>query len=174
MSDIYPGTYLKEKPFEERYRVIAEQLPDTSEMTIVDINCGEPLFSKYVKFKRYVCNDIYTPDNTEGLEFYKVTDTEIDVKPDILCIWGYGGGEHTGQPLESATAGKTILRLAQYNPQYIILEMARKWENDFKIMSNLKSKLEGYEEVFAKNIDIEPVGHYHDQRQVSLLKKIVV
>lgn len=172
---MYPGTYLKTKPFEERYKVVADFLnPLIKEGVVVDINCGEPLFKNHIKHSRYVANDIFVPDSTEGIEFKHCTDTDVDVKPDILCIWGYGGAEHTGNDMESKTAGQTILRLAKYKPEYIILEMAQKWENDFQIMSNLKVKLDGYEEVFFKKLDIEPVSHYHDKRQVSILRKKVI
>jgi len=169
----YPGTYLKTKPFEIRYKIVAEQLGDTSDKIIVDLNCGEPLFKNYIKYKEYYANDVFMPDDVSGITFSQTTDDKVDKKADILCLFGHSGGLHTGHPMESKTISDTVVRLAGYEPEYIVLEMAQKWENDFGIMSDLKNRLKGYKEIFEQKINIEPVSHYHDQRQISILKRVI-
>lgn len=166
----YPGTYLKTKPFEIRYKIVADFLGDLSDKVIIDLNCGEPLFKNHIKFKRYIANDIFVPDNIDGIEFRQCTDTEIDEKCDVLCVFGYGGGELTGEELESKTTGDSLVRLSKYNPKYIVVEMTQKWEDDFSVLSKLKEKL-GYAEVFRKRIEIEPAEHYHDKRLITIFKK---
>lgn len=168
----YPGTYLKTEKFEVRYKIVADFLGDaTKRQTVLDLNCGEPLFRKYIKCGRYYCNDVWIPDNIpSNLTFYLESDDKIDIKSHILCCFGYGGGEHTKHPLESKTCGDSIVRLAEYKPKYIVLEMAQKWEDDFKIMSGLKERLPDYKLVFEKKLEIEPAKHYHDKRLINILK----
>lgn len=167
----YPGTYLKTEPFEERYKIVGEYLKDKIEKpVVVDVNCGEPLFSKYIDYKEYHCNDVYMPDNIDGLNFTHDTDTVVDVKPDVLCIFGYGAGERTKHPQESHTAGETILRLAMYKPEYIVIEMSTEWERRYEQITWFKQKLNNYKIVLEKNVDIPPKKHYHDLRQVLILK----
>lgn len=161
--------YLKTEPFDIRYKVAAEHLPDLSDKTILDLNCGEPNFRKYIKYKKYYANDIFKPDNIDGIEFIQKRDDEIDIKTDIVALFGYGGGEFTGQPLESKKASETIIRLSKYEPEYIIVEMAQKWEDDFKIMSSLKKNLK-YKVHFETKLEIEPVDHYHNQRLLTIFK----
>jgi len=165
----YPGTYLKTEPFLERYKVVANFLPDLSDKVVVDLNCGEPNFRKFIKYKRYVANDIFVPDNLDGYEFIHDTDTAVDVKADVLCVFGYGGGEHTGHPLESKTTGSSLVRLSEYKPKYIVIEMAHKWEDDFKIYSTLKEQLKDYKTVFTHSLDLG--DHYHDKRFINILEK---
>ena len=163
----YPGTYLKTEPFNIRYKIVANYLKGKiKKPVIVDINCGEPNFRKYIDYGKYYANDIFQPDDVGDINFLLDTDTAVDVKPDILCVFGYGGGEFTGQELESKTVGETILKLAKYNPRYIIVESAQKWEDDYKLFTNLN--LLKYKLVYSKKINIEPVIHYHNKRLIKI------
>jgi len=81
----------------------------------------------------------------------------------------YGGGEYTGHGSESHTAGDSLVRLAGYKPEAIIIEMARKWEEDYGAMSNLLDRLTEYRVDFTQDIDIPPVDHYHNMRQITAL-----
>lgn len=162
--------YLKTEPFDIRYKIVAEHLPDLSDKTVLDLNCGEPAFRKFIKCKKYYANDIFKPDNIDGVEFIQKKDDEIDIKTDIIVLFGYGGGELTGQPLESKTASETLIKLSKYKPEYIVVEMVQKWEDDFKIMSSLKKLLTDYSVHFERRIDIEPVEHYHNRRFVTIFK----
>lgn len=171
----YPGIYLKTEPFDIRYKIVADYFARNGNVTvgkvIIDLNCGEPRFKRYIPYRKYYANDVYIPDDVTGIEFSKITDEQVDEKADILCCFGYGGGEFTNHPLESRTADKSIYRLAKYNPEYIVLEMAQKWENDFHIMSNLIKNLTDYKVVLEKKYQIPPANHYHDIRQVTILKR---
>ena len=161
-------SYLRTDQSDERYRVVSDFIKETG--IVVDINAGEPRFKNFIKYDKYYANDIRQPDDTSGIDFTLCDDTEVDISSDLLCIWGYGGGEFTGEPLESKTAGETIIRLAEYNPEYIVLEMAQKWEDDFKIISTLTKKLTNYNVVLDKKLDIGDDGHYHSSRQIRILK----
>lgn len=169
----YPGTYLKTKPFEIRYKIVADFLGDVSDKTIVDLNCGEPLFKNYVKYGAYFANDVFMPDDISGIVFSQVTDDKVDIRPDILCMFGYGGGEYTNHPMESKTSSDTIVRLAKYNPEYIVIEMCQKWADEYKIMDNLEARLPEYKKVFEKRIEVEPNQHYHDKRCIFILENMI-
>mgnify|MGYP006957730002 CR=1 FL=1 len=137
----------------------------------MDLNCGEPNFRKFIKYKKYYANDIFTPEDTTGIEFRKCRDDEVDIKADVIVLFGYGGGEFTGQPMESSTAGETVIRLSEkYKPEFIVLEMAWKWEKDFKIMTDLTNRLKDYKILFSERCNIEPVEHYHDKRYIRIFK----
>lgn len=162
--------YLATKPYDLRYLIVAEHLP-TEGKTILDLNCGQGNFRHYINCKEYFANDVFVPENTEGMTFLHKRDTEIDFKTDIISLFGYGGGEVTGEPLESKEAGNTLIRLAtKYQPEYIVLEMVQKWEDEHHIMTNLKNRLTGYRVLFEQRINIEPVNHYHDKRLIIILK----
>ena len=162
--------YLKTKEFDIRYKIAAKHLPKN--LSVLDINCGEPHFKNYYQYSRYTANDVFVPDNTEGIRFLQIKDSELDEGAEIICLFGYGGGEHTGEPLESKEAGNTLIRLAQkYTPEYIVIEMAQKWEDDFKIMTTLTGNLKEYERIFEKRIEIEPIDHYHNKRLLTILKR---
>jgi hypothetical protein len=160
--------YLETKESDKRYKVVADFLGDTNDKVIVDIDCGEPRLKNFIKFKEYYANDIREPKDKEGINFKLCRDDEVDIKPDILCLFGYGGGEHTGHPQESKKAGKTIIRLSKYKPKFIVLEMAKKWEDDFKIMSTLVNKLTDYKIVLEKKLIIGDDGHYHNYRIINI------
>ncbi len=172
----YPGTYLKTEPFDIRYKIVADYFSKTNEatdgMVVLDLNCGEPRFFKYIKSRRYLANDVYMPDDIKGIVFLQTTDDKMDCSSDILCCFGYGGGEFTGHPLESKTTSESIYRLARHNPKYIVLEMSMKWEQDYKIMSTLIKNLSAYEVVLERKYEILPAEHYHDKRQLTILKKL--
>lgn len=168
----YPGTYLKTKPFEIRYKIVADFLGDLSDKVIVDINCGEPLFKNYIRCREYHANDVFMPDDIDGIKFSQITDDKVDLKSDILCLFGHSGGQHTGHPMESKTVSDTIVRLARYKPEYIVVEMAQKWEDDFKIMTDLENRLPEYKKVLEQRIEIEPKEHYHDFRYINILQRI--
>jgi hypothetical protein len=165
--------YLTTKKFDVRYEIAANHLPE--DKVILDLNCGEAGFRKFIKYKRYIGNDVITPlcagDKKEKFwEFLFHEDRDIDVKSDIIVLFGYGGGEFTGEPLESKTAGESLIRLAnKYNPEYIVIEMTQKWENDFKAMTNLSKKLDEYKGVFEIEMNLGG-EHYHDKRLMKIFK----
>ncbi len=163
--------YLKYKPFLIRHKIIAKYSPPN--LSVLDINCGEPNFKHFYKYSRYVANDIIKPENTEGIEFLQIPYEKLDIGTDIILCLGYGGRELTGEPLESKTAGKTIIRLAKkYKPHFIAIEMVTKWEDDYGIMTKLKEQLEDYQVVFKKRICIKyELEHYHNKRLITIFKK---
>lgn len=166
--------YLKTEQSDERYRIVAEYFSKTNEamdgMIVLDLNCGEPRFKNFIPYKKYLANDIVQPEDTKGITFFQTTDDKMDCSCDILCLFGFGGGKHTGQPLESQTEEESIVRLAKHNPKYIMLEMCQKWQNDFKIMSSMIERLPAYEVVLKKELLIGDTGHYHDSRILNILK----
>lgn len=168
----YP--YLQTDRSDERYRIVAEYFSKTNEatdgMTIIDLNCGAPRFKNFIPYKKYLANDIIQPDDVKDITFFLTSDEKMDCSCDVLCLFGFGGGKHTGQTLESQTEEESILRLAKHNPKYIVLEMCQKWENDFKIMSTMKKNLNNYEVVLEKELLIGDDGHYHSSRMINILK----
>lgn len=162
--------YLSTEPFDERYKVVARYLP--AELEVLDLNCGNPRFKNFYKYKKYTANDVFVPNDTAGIEFLHCKDEQVDVPADVMTLFGYGGGEFTGEPLESKEAGNTLVRLAKkYHPKYIVIEMTQKWEEDFKIMTALTERLDEYEVVLDKKIEIEPANHYHDKRFIRIFMK---
>lgn len=160
--------YLSTKEFDERYRIVAQQLPQGK--VVLDLNCGQPHFKNFYKYSKYTANDVFVPKDTKGIEFLHCKDEDVDVPMEILTLFGYGGGEITGEPLESKKAGESLVRLSEkYHPEYIVIEMCQKWEDDFKIMTCLKEKLKDYEVVFEKRLKIDE-GHYHNKRLITILK----
>jgi hypothetical protein len=163
--------YLKTEQFDIRYKIAAEHLPENK--VILDLNCGEPNFRKFIKHKKYIANDVFIPDDITGVEFWKMEDHLIDLKSDIIVIFGYGGGEFTGEPLESNTAGESLVRLAEkYHPEYIAIEMVQKWQSDFNAMGKIAKNLRdvGYKMIFNKKMSIVPVTHYHNKRLLRIFK----
>ena len=65
--------YLKTDQFDERYKIASEFLGDVSDKVILDLNCGEPRFKKYIKCKEYIATDIYEPLDKEGFRQLKDT-----------------------------------------------------------------------------------------------------
>lgn len=168
--------YLKTEPFDLRYKVAAAALQGkTAHKVIVDLNCGEPGLYRYLDkdFSAYHCNDLYAPTPVgERLFFSRIKDNEVDIKMDILSCFGYGGGEFTGQPLESNTAGKTIARLSKkYKPEYIIVEMAQKWQSDYNALVLIRESLNNYDILLITEINILPIIHYHNQRLLTVFQK---
>jgi len=169
----YQGTHLLDKRFDVRYKLVAAYLDEkTMGKVIVELNAGEPRLSNYVlDYREYYANDINEPNDTCGVKYEIQTDTEVDINSDILMVFGYGAGEYTGQKLESSTVGDSIVRLAKYNPEYIVIEMCQQWENEFKAMTSLIQKLPNYLVGFEAKFNVEPVGHYHDKRHLVILKE---
>ena len=162
------------KEFDRRYKVVAKLLGDLSDKVILDLNCGQAGFRKFIKYKRYIANDVFLPDDIKigkFWEFLNMSDKDVDVKSDIIVLFGYGGGEFTGEPLESKTAGESLVRLAKkYRPEYVVVEMCQKWENDFKIMTNLEKELSDFYRIqFAKKIDMGE-DHYHLKRLIKIFR----
>lgn len=167
----YPGTYLSNKFFEERYKIVADFLKDKIENPIVvDLNCGEPLFSKHIKFKEYYANDLYKPEFKENINFRQISDELVDIKPDLLCMFGCSAGELTNNDLESKTATNSLFRLAEYKPEFIVIESSTEWEKRYNYLTMIKEKLSNYIVVFEKNLEIEPKEHYHDFRKIIIFK----
>ena len=160
---------MKSEHFNLRYKIVAEQLP--KDKVILDLNCGEPNFRRFLKHKKYYANDVNIPDNIDEIEFMQIPDDQVDVKSDIIVLFGYGGGEFTGEPLESKTAGESLIRLAKkYRPKYVVVEMCQKWENDFKIMTSLEKELKDYYTIqFVRKIDMGG-GHYHLKRLIKIFR----
>ena len=167
--------YLKTKEFDVRYAVAAAFLPE--DKIILDLNCGEPNFRKFIKHKKYYANDINDPDDITGVSFMHCKDDEVGGKKfkindpiDFIVLFGYGGGEFTGEPLESKTAGESLVRMAnEYNPKGIIIEMAQKWQTDFRTMTHLKIKLKKYKVVAKIEMNFGGV-HYHNKRLMEVFK----
>ena len=68
--------YLDTKEFDERYKVVAKQLPEG--LSVLDLNCGQPRFKNYYKFKEYIANDVFQPIDIKGIKFIKDKDENID------------------------------------------------------------------------------------------------
>jgi len=165
--------YLKTEPFENRYKVVSEFLKDKIENPIVvDLNCGEPLFAKHIKWKEYHANDLFMPDNIEGLDFRQIPDSEVDIKSDLLVMFGCGAGEFTGQDMESKTATDSFIRLAGHKPKYIVMESSPEWEKRYSYISMVIKRLDKYKVVLDKTIVIPPGEHYHDTRRIIICKLI--
>jgi len=164
-------TYLETKPFDIRYEIVADFFGDCSEEVILDLNCGEPRFKKYVKCRKYYANDIKKPKNTRGITFIQKPDSEIDIPCDILCLFGYGGGEYTGEKLESQTVLKSLARLAKHKPEYVVVEMVQKWQEKYGAESSIKRRLKGYEITFREKYKISPARNFYNKRQITIWKR---
>ena len=164
--------YLSTKPFDIRYQIAADYFGDCSEEVILDLNCGDPRFRKYVKCKKYYANDINEQKNTKGMTFYQKPDTEIDMPCDILCCFGYSGGEYTGEPQESATATDSIVRIAKkHKPEHIVIEMVERWQNKYGAQSTFRRRLKNYEMVFVEKYRIKPARNFYNKRFITIWKR---
>ena len=64
----YPGTYLKTEPFNIRYKIVANYLKGKiKKPVIVDINCGEPNFRKYIDYGKYYAAEQVAKDRHIGI-----------------------------------------------------------------------------------------------------------
>lgn len=169
--------YLKTDKFAERYKVVADFLPDTSEMVILDLNCGEPRFREFIKYKKYIATDINEPDNVDGIDFYQIKDKEVDFKADVVCLFGCGAAEFTGHFMESPTERKTLKRLIKHKPKFVVIESAKKWQDDFQWFGKVEEVLVGYTKVFEKLLEINeevdgfPADHYHNERLINIYER---
>lgn len=159
--------YLKTKEFDIRYKIVADII-DVKDKVIMDLNCGEPNFQKYINgYKEYICNDL-EPIENKDVRFLQVPDIQIDIKADIYTLWGYGGGELTGQPLESHTIREKLVELVnKYSPNIIVVEMVQKWR-DMGAIDWFNERFKNYKITFQKEYDIEPITHYHNQRIITI------
>lgn len=158
--------YLKTEEFNIRYKIVADII-DVKDKVIMDLNCGEPNFQKYITgYKEYICNDL-EPIENKDVKFLQVPDSKIDIKADIYTLWGYGGGELTGEPLESHTIRDTLIRLAGYKPETIVIEMVQKWR-DMGAIEWFSERLKEYKITFQKEYSVEPITHYHNQRIITI------
>ena len=163
--------HLKNEKFHTRYKIVAS-LIDTTDMKILDLDCGEPDFSKYTKHKEYVCNDLY-PINNNNVIFKQVADSEIDEPSDLLVMFGYGCGEFTGVPQESKTAMEAIIRNSKHKPRYIVIEAATKFFEAYNILEEFKNKLTDYKLEHHIKLDVcLPDNHYHNKREIIIFKII--
>lgn len=161
--------HLKDNKFHSRYKIVAS-LIDTTDMKILDLDCGEPDFSKYTKHKEYVCNDVF-PINNPDVHFKQVSDTEIDEPSDLLVMFGYGCGEFTGVEQESKTAMEAIVRNSKHKPKYVVVETATKFFEAYNILNEFKNKLNGYELEYHIKLDVSlPDNHYHNKREIIIFK----
>ena len=81
---------------------------------------------------------------------------------------GYGGGELTGQPLESHTIREKMVELVdKYKPENIVIEMVQKWR-DMGAVDWFSERFKNYNIMFQKEYDIEPITHYHNQRLIII------
>lgn len=163
--------YLDTKLYEDaRYKIGAEHLV-TKDKIVLDLDCGSGNFRKYIDYKLYIGNDVRWPKDTSGMIFKQCNDTEIDDAHDVLCVWGYGGGELTGEPLESGTLRESIYRLIEkHRPESVLIEMVRKWEEKYNAMTEISDRVVGYgyKVKHRENIDIDD-DHYHAHRMVLIL-----
>ncbi len=165
--------YLATKPFEKRYEVVAEFLEGKIDNPVVaDINCGQPLFKNHIKYKEYFANDVHIPVDVADIKFERKTDSEVDYKADVLCVFGYGGGEFTNHPKESKTTKDSILRMVKHKPRFVVIESARKWQTDYQLFTRFDEDLTDYKVVLKKDLDIEPNEHYHDKRMIRIYELI--
>lgn len=162
--------YLATEAFQKRYEIVGEFLKDKIEKPVVaDINCGQPLFKNFIDYSEYLANDIHEPEvDIEGITFEQKTDEEVDYKADVLCIFGYGGGDFTGHPRESKTTKDSIVRMARHKPRFIVLETCTKWRDQYGLVDWFDERLEDYREVFYKEVTMDKGEHYHDKRFIKI------
>jgi hypothetical protein len=170
---VYPGTHLNEDRFNVRYEVVAAYLHGrTKDQVILDLNCGQAQLSHYISdAAAYHANDLYQTPSTKGIHFMQCDDTEVNLACDILICLGYGAGDYTGNLWESATIGHSIVRLANHQPQYIVIEMSQKWEEEYGVESWLTEQLPDYAIDFQSQFTIPPDEHYHDRRQLVVYRR---
>lgn len=164
--------YLSTKPFDIRYELVADFFGDCSDEVILDLNCGDPRLRKYIKCKKYYANDIHKPKNTRGITFYQIPDTEVDIPCDILCCFGYSGGEYTGEPQESATAKESIVRLAKkHKPEYIVVEMVQDWQDKYRALESFKRRLKDYDVHYSARVNVRPIRNFYNKRLLTIWKR---
>lgn len=168
--------YLKTNPWDDRYRLVASVLPDLTDKIVVDLDCGEGNFRHFINYKRYYSNDINPVDNEEGMEFHMIPDTDVDIKSDVLCLFGYAAGEFTGTKEESIEAANSLVRLSKYKPQFIVIEAVQKFEDEYKCLSKLVDRLPNYEVINDTIINIDAshlndiIASYVGKRHIVVLK----
>ena len=69
--------YLKTEEFNIRYKIVADII-DVKDKVIMDLNCGEPNFQKYITgYKEYICNDLEPIENKDVKSIITLSFTSI-------------------------------------------------------------------------------------------------
>ena len=92
-------------------------------------------------------------------QFEVKDDTEVNLdKIDILCGIGVGGGEKTGEPLESQTFTKSFKQLVTlHQPEILVIEMAYAWEERYNLAQEFINAFKDNYFVEIKNLTIDCV-----------------
>jgi GT2 family glycosyltransferase len=121
---------------DKRFEIAASYLKGkTKDKVIVDLDCLEARLLKYIShdFAKYLGNDILVRfPNIPKTEFHPYPDDQFVAnlkKCDILCVFGHGGYEITGQNEESKTLTESIKKVvSRLEPQTVILEAVQYFE----------------------------------------------
>jgi hypothetical protein len=117
--------YMEELDY--RYEDASNLISPLSGEVVLDFNSGNSRFKDYLKGSfTYKCNDLY-----DKRADYQITDAEFleqEPKCDVLCCFGIGGYEITGEKLESSTITSTLKSaINKYSPRIIILDSVTKF-----------------------------------------------
>jgi hypothetical protein len=118
--------YLEQKT--KRYEDATHLLGELKGDIVLDFNSGHSKFKDYLKGDfTYKCNDLY-----DKRAMFNITDKaflEQERECDVLCCFGIGGYEITGEKLESSTITSTLKNaIMKFNPNIIILESIQDFE----------------------------------------------
>lgn len=158
--------YLQQEKMDKRYELASKLIRDTD--YVVDVNSGNSRMRNYVK--NYYSNDLYYDEADE-----KCTDVEFKDKIkncDVLCCFGIGGHEITGEPLESETVTQTLIDIInKHRPRLIILESIQRFSKIPRhILNEVKYELKA-EMKMNIDVDVPPELEYVKNRQIIIAKQ---
>lgn len=139
--------YMEELDY--RYEDASNLISPLSGEVVLDFNSGNSRFKDYLKGEfEYKSNDLY-----DKRAMYQITDADFllqEPKCDVLCCFGIGGHELTGEKLESSTITSTLkLGIKKYEPRIVILDCVTKF---IPIKNSILNLLSGYEIFTLRNM----------------------
>lgn len=176
-----PWEYLQSPDFAGRLTPLAAAIGEWADgARVIDINCGTaPMAALLTGYRDYLGNDLsaefIAAARAMGLpntRFVVASDETLDTHCDILLYLGMGGGEFTGEPLESRTATDTFHRLLRYGPAVVGIETVRLWETRYGAVAALESALQAanYDRIDGGDVDL-PGAEFWSQRMWRLYAK---
>jgi SAM-dependent methyltransferase len=176
-----PWEYLSHPDFAGRLTPLAAAIGEWADgARVIDINCGTaPMAALLTGYSDYLGNDLSAEfiAAARGMElpntcFVAASDETIDTPCDILLYLGMGGGEFTGEALESKTATATFHRLLSHEPALVGIESVRLWEERYGAVAALESALQAanYNRIDGGDVDL-PGTEFWSKRMWRLYAK---
>ncbi len=179
--------YLQTPAFQARLLNIAAVLEKRVRgKHIYDLNCGTaPLAPMLSGFASYSGNDV-CPEFIEEARARRQPNANFEIAPDCavnpdrvnVLLWlGAACSQFMNEKAESPTSLSAFCRLVrQHRPELVVVEMVRRWQNEFGLMDYLIRVLgqHGYALKQAAEQEIAEVAGFVGQRQYAIFESEAV